>query len=75
MHKQKLNTFKVLDTNGDGKIDLEEYIDHFKTLGVNLNKEDAITLFKVSNILSFELVIPNQPKQKRLYHSYELGDL
>ena len=59
MHKQKLNTFKVLDTNGDGKIDLEEYIDHFKTLGVNLNKEDAITLFKVSNILSFELVIPN----------------
>jgi Ca2+-binding EF-hand superfamily protein len=44
--RQMIKAFKEADKNGDGKLDLDEYIGLFRGLGVNLSREDAAVLFK-----------------------------
>ena len=51
--------FKAADTNGDGKLDLDEYMGHLKKQGVNASQEDARILFTdhdrdLDNFISFQ---------------------
>ena len=34
--QQVIDAFKSADKNGDGKIDLEEYVQHFKVCNLNI---------------------------------------
>lgn len=44
-HEKNLRLqFSHLDKNRDGKVDLEELISAFKDLGVDIKKEEAVTL-------------------------------
>ena len=46
MDKRKLaKAFKAADKNGDGILDIDEFMDYYKGQGVNLSREDAATLF------------------------------
>ena len=45
--KKFKEAFKRADSNGDGQIDLDEFIEHYKNQGVNISREDAIQIFKV----------------------------
>ena len=44
--KKQMEVFKAADTDGDGQLDLDEYINHYKSQGVNISREDARLLYK-----------------------------
>lgn len=44
--KKVKEIFKRADSNGDGKLDLDEFMDHFKAQGVNMSRQEAQLLFK-----------------------------
>ena len=44
--KKVKEIFKRADSNNDGKLDLNEFMDHFKAQGVNMTREEAELLFK-----------------------------
>ena len=44
--KKQMEVFKAADTDGDGQLDLDEYINHYKSQGVNISREDAKLLYK-----------------------------
>lgn len=57
--KKLAEAFRAADTNGDGQLDLDEFVDHFKSMGVNLSQDEAKSLFEgkdrdLDNAISFE---------------------
>ena len=44
--KRVKEIFKRADSNSDGKLDLDEFMDHFRAQGVNMSREEAELLFK-----------------------------
>ena len=44
--KKVKEIFKRADSNGDGKLDLDEFMEHFKAQGVNMSRQEAQLLFK-----------------------------
>ena len=44
--KKVREIFRRADSNGDGKLDLDEFMDHFKAQGVNMTRQEAQLLFK-----------------------------
>lgn len=57
--KKFKEAFKRADSNGDGQIDLDEFIEHYKSQGVNISREDAYQIFKdkdkdLDGIISFD---------------------
>ena len=54
--------FNKADTNGDGQLDLEEFINHFKSQGLNrLNFTEIL----ITNISKQRLMIKSKPTQKQ----------
>ena len=54
--------FNKADTNGDGQLDLEEFINHFKSQGLNrLNFTEIL----ITNISKQRLMIKSKPIQKQ----------
>ena len=51
--------FNKADTNGDGQLDLEEFINHFKSQGLNF------TEILITNISKQRLMIKSKPTQKQ----------
>ena len=44
--KKVREIFRRADSNGDGKLDLDEFMEHFKAQGVNMSRQEAQLLFK-----------------------------
>ena len=68
--------FKEADKNGDGLLDLDEYIDFFKTQGVSLTKEEGQELLRGQDkdhddLISYEEFIGKTTDTERAWNALD----